>query len=252
MHAASVDPEPGSNSPKELHSLAAATSSEGLTARTFKLLDLCHSSVVKVQTASGARNGARRRRPSIGPEPGRVKRRRNGARSGPRSPLEGAVFEEEEHRRAGDPSLERQLRRARRAHGPDQDDVEDDPDQAGHDDFAKPKDELDDELAHALRSPIARRPWRARMRVTSSAYSRSPPTGIPRAIRVTLPTRPSSRSSMYMAVASPSSVGFVARMISSNGAPSAAAASIRLISSWIFSRSGPIPSIGEMAPCRTW
>src|SRR5260221_9969867 len=58
MHAASVDPEPGSNSPKELHSLTAATSSEGLTARTFKLLDLCHSSVVKVQTASGARDGA--------------------------------------------------------------------------------------------------------------------------------------------------------------------------------------------------
>ena len=35
----------------------------------------------------------------------------------------------------------------------------------------------------------ARRPWRARIRVTSSAYSRSPPTGSPRAIRLTTPTR---------------------------------------------------------------
>src|SRR5215213_6443760 len=52
MHAASVDPEPGSNSPKELHSLAAATSSEGLTTRTSVFVpDLCHSSVVKVQPA---------------------------------------------------------------------------------------------------------------------------------------------------------------------------------------------------------
>ena len=33
----------------------------------------------------------------------------------------------------------------------------------------------------------ARRPWSARISVTSSAYSRSPPTGRPRAIRVTLP-----------------------------------------------------------------
>ena len=40
----------------------------------------------------------------------------------------------------------------------------------------------------------ARRPWRARIRVTSSAYSRSPPTGRPRAIRLTIPTTGSSRS----------------------------------------------------------
>src|SRR5258705_13207836 len=38
MHAASAYPEPGSNSPK-MHSLAAATSSEGLTARTSFVTD---------------------------------------------------------------------------------------------------------------------------------------------------------------------------------------------------------------------
>ena len=36
-------------------------------------------------------------------------------------------------------------------------------------------------------------------------------------MRVTLPTLPASRSSRYIAVASPSSVGLVARMTSTNG-----------------------------------
>src|SRR6185295_3677747 len=49
----------------------------------------------------------------------------------------------------------------------------------------------------------ARRPWSARISVTSSAYSRSPPTGRPRAIRVTDPTADSSRSARYITVASP-------------------------------------------------
>jgi hypothetical protein len=66
-------------------------------------------------------------------------------------------------------------------------------------------------------------------------------------MRVT--SRPSGRSSRarYMAVASPSMFGFVQRMTSV--IPSG---SRRATSSRTFSWSGPIPSIGLMAPCRTW
>ena len=60
---------------------------------------------------------------------------------------------------------------------------------------------------------IARRPASARPSVTSSAYSRSPPTGSPLARRVTC-TRPRRRSARYAAVASPVMVGLVARTTS--------------------------------------
>ena len=56
---------------------------------------------------------------------------------------------------------------------------------------------------------ISRRPVRARPRVTSSAYSRSPPTGRPLARRVTR-TRPRRRSARNAAVASPVMFGLVA------------------------------------------
>src|SRR5207253_9303693 len=56
---------------------------------------------------------------------------------------------------------------------------------------------------------ISRRPESARPSVTSSAYSRSPPTGRPLASRVTR-TRPRDRKSRYAAVASPVMFGFVA------------------------------------------
>ncbi len=59
----------------------------------------------------------------------------------------------------------------------------------------------------------SRRPESARPSVTSSAYSRSPPTGSPLARRVTR-TRPRSRSAMNDAVASPVVFGFVARTTS--------------------------------------
>ena len=64
-------------------------------------------------------------------------------------------------------------------------------------------------------SASSRRPSRARPRVSSSAYSRSPPTGRPLARRVT--RRPSGRSwrARYIAVTSPSVFGLVHRMISS-------------------------------------
>ena len=63
----------------------------------------------------------------------------------------------------------------------------------------------------------------------------------------------SSRSARYIAVASPSSVGFVARITSSNGVPSRARRRRRARAArGSCRRSGPIPSIGEIAPWRTW
>src|SRR5207245_10037442 len=63
------------------------------------------------------------------------------------------------------------------------------------------------------RAYISRRPASARPSVTSSAYSRSPPTGNPLASRVTR-TRSRSRPARYDAVASPVAFGFVARTTS--------------------------------------
>src|SRR5829696_2689254 len=182
---------------------------------------------------------------------------------GVRAPLHGlsedARLQEQQGQRAGEPRLEGKLDGARRPEGVGQHRVENEPENRRDGELRQAQSDLDDELLHARvarayagRSPRARRPCSARMRVTSSAYSRSPPTGMPRAIRVTLPTLPASRSLRYIAVASPSSVGFVARITSVNGAESAAASSTRASSSRIFSRSGPMPSMGEIAPWSTW
>ena len=56
-------------------------------------------------------------------------------------------------------------------------------DNEGNECLRQAEQDLEDEVAHRA-SSIARRPWIARMRVISSAYSRSPPTGRPRAMRV--------------------------------------------------------------------
>ena len=96
-------------------------------------------------------------------------------------------------------------------------------------------------------SSTARLPSNALPKVTSSAYSRSPPTGSPLARRVTRNPRGFSIRVRYVAVASPSRLGSVARMTSVT-APSAS----RCISSRTRSWSGPMPSIGEIAPPSTW
>ena len=64
MHAASVYPEPGSNSPKRCTTLRSRLLSEGLTTRTSLSRISCHSSVVKVQRPR--RDGPRRRRRMMG------------------------------------------------------------------------------------------------------------------------------------------------------------------------------------------
>ena len=64
MHAASVYPEPGSNSPKRCTTLRSRLLSEGLTTRTSLSRISCHSSVVKVQRPR--REGPRRRRRMMG------------------------------------------------------------------------------------------------------------------------------------------------------------------------------------------
>src|SRR5256885_5482044 len=96
------------------------------------------------------------------------------------------------------------------------------------------------------RHSISRRPASARPSVTSSAYSRSPPTGSPLASRVTR-TRPRNRSARYAAVASPVMFGFVASTTSSTPFRST-----RPISSSMRRCSGSTPSRGERAPPRTW
>src|SRR5437868_2647032 len=62
---------------------------------------------------------------------------------------------------------------------------------------------------------ISRLPCRARASVTWSAYSRSPPMGMPWAMRVTRTPSGFTSRVMYSAVASPSTVGSVATMTSS-------------------------------------
>src|SRR2546421_5766143 len=116
MHAASVDPEPGSNSPK-MHSLAAATSSEGLTARTSIIFWI--SATLQLSRCSPLRStqGVRRRTRSMGPSMQAVKRARDRIATRLQdacAPSEDARLEEEDDRRAGEPRLQRELDGARR------------------------------------------------------------------------------------------------------------------------------------------
>ena len=82
--------------------------------------------------------------------------------------------------------------------------------------------------------------------VTSSAYSRAPPTGRPRAIRERRTPLGFRSRARYRAVASPSMLGFVATIISSTPSDSTRSARASMVRS-----SGPTPSRGEMAPVRT-
>src|SRR5262245_46411975 len=93
---------------------------------------------------------------------------------------------------------------------------------------------------------ISRRPASARPRVTSSAYSRSPPTGSPLARRVTR-VFPRRRSARYDAVASPVMFGFVASTTSSTPF-----ISTRRRSESMRRSLGSTPSSGESAPPSTW
>src|SRR5918912_4245392 len=56
MHAASVDPEPGSNSPNEIAQPCGCDFVRGFDRSHIRFLDLCHSSVVKVQGVPGAKS----------------------------------------------------------------------------------------------------------------------------------------------------------------------------------------------------
>src|SRR5262245_44791882 len=129
----------------------------------------------------------------------------NGPGSGPRrarTTLDRALLGQQDEHPADQPAEHERLRRGLGAEDPDDQDPDHRAEDRGKDRLEQPEHDLDDQLPHQS----SRRPCRARISVTSSAYSRSPPTGSPRAIRVTAPTRPSSRSPRYIAVASPSSV----------------------------------------------
>ena len=89
-------------------------------------------------------------------------------------------------------------------------------------------------------------PSNAFVSVTSSVYSKSPPTGIPCAILVTFTPKGFNNFDIYIDVASPSTLGLVA-IITSFIFPS----DILFNNYFIFISSGPIPFIGEIVPCNT-
>jgi len=94
-------------------------------------------------------------------------------------------------------------------------------------------------------------PRKDRARVSLSAYSRSPPTGMPVANRVTDTGSFSNNFFRYRAVVSPSTVGFVAIIISCMGTEVEKELCMRWISLFMLRDSGPIPSKGESSPPRT-
>ena len=150
MHAASVYPEPGSNSPKKMHDLAVATSIRGSDHSHILIRISCHSSVVKVQRPG--RDSPRRRPPMMGlggrgvkpDDPGRSEPRRPvcatsveaararmvGAARGPvkragrrrvRECLDRAGLDEQDEGGAAQPGQERELGRAGAAERADED-----------------------------------------------------------------------------------------------------------------------------------
>src|SRR5690349_3700017 len=96
-------------------------------------------------------------------------------------------------------------------------------------------------------SVMSRRARSACAMVTPSAYSRSPPTGSPRAMRVT--RTPVGRNSCWrnVAVTSPSMEGLVAMITSRTPAPFATRSTRRSSRN----ASGPIPSSGDRRPPST-
>ena len=90
------------------------------------------------------------------------------------------------------------------------------------------------------------------MSVTSSAYSRSPPTGMP----ARDPGDAADLAGQPLVEVHRRRLALERRVGGEDDLrerrPSAAASSTRASSSRIFSRSGPTPSIGEIAPWSTW
>src|SRR2546430_213496 len=99
-------------------------------------------------------------------------------------------------------------------------------------------------------SAMSRRAKSACAMCTPSAYSRSPPTGIPRAMRVTRTPVGLSSCCRKVAVTSPSIDGVVAMIPSRNPAPPPFAT--RSIKRSRCRASGPTPSSGESRPPSTW
>src|SRR2546426_2482589 len=96
-------------------------------------------------------------------------------------------------------------------------------------------------------SAMSRRASSACAMVTPSAYSRSPPTGRPRAMRVTRTPVGLSSCCRYVAVTSPSIEGFVAMITSRTPDPLVTRATSRSTRS----ASGPTPSSGLSRPPNT-
>src|SRR5690606_4821565 len=91
-------------------------------------------------------------------------------------------------------------------------------------------------------------PRMLRPRAISPAYSRSPPTGTPRAMTLIFTGRSFMRLLIENAVGAPSMVGLTARITSLTSLP----LDNRLSSDSIFRSPGPTPLIGEITPPNTW
>ena len=126
--------------------------------------------------------GARRR--MVWPPPGRCQT--GAVRGAVCAESDRAGLDEQDEGRADEPAEQGELDRCRRCRGARQDQVEQDAERRRDRRLDQPQQRS--RRRGCSPSQTARRPCSARMRVTSSAYSRSPPTGSPRAIRVTEPT----------------------------------------------------------------
>src|SRR3954463_6736524 len=135
MHAASVYPEPGSNSPKRCATLRPRLLSEGLTTRTSLSRISCHSSVVKVQRPKARRPAAQTS--NDGASGAGCQTRRIGGSDPSQAPVKPTVeslrppseetpLDEQDEGRATEPAEQPKLDRARGTERPDQHDVEDD------------------------------------------------------------------------------------------------------------------------------
>src|SRR4029079_9986091 len=105
----------------------------------------------------------------------------------PESGSDRARLDQEDEGRPAQPGEQGELGRRRCADERDHHQVDDESDDQGGGRLEQAEQDLEDQVGHA--GQTARRPWSARIRVTSSAYSRSPPTGRPRAIRLTPSTK---------------------------------------------------------------
>ncbi len=138
-----------------------------------------------------------------------------GGGRGPAASLDRALLDDQDERGAAEPAQQRELHRALGAERADATSQTTRP-------RPRPRAPCSGGAGSRTASSRIRAPAGPAARGSGSRRRRTRgrrPPGMPRAIRVTEPTWPSSRSPRYIAVASPSRVGLVAMITSSNRSP---------------------------------